>query len=331
VPAVDWAKKALATLPEKPTEPILETVAKTLRTLSGTHMTANDFNMEELPTALRMTYKLLAENKDVKGVSLSLDELKQKFHPAFTKHKPGMVKVLTPNLDALKIRNNFISDLMAQIDSPVSQVTDELSKEEKLAIVSVGYRNVASFVDDVVLALIQEQLDTESVPLPSTESISQQVTEKVLEQSRNCIQLISKIASLSREASKAISQIQDISLLFVLANQKKHLAQLLTNKLISTTGLIRLARLPVYLQANQLRTSKLLEDIERDRRLEIELNQAILLFENAGGSIPLKEGMPENIIKARWALEELRVSLFAQNLGTTEPVSLERMKKLLKS
>ena len=142
---------------------------------------------------------------------------------------------------------------------------------------------------------------------------------------------MSEIALLSREASKAISQIQDISLLFVLANQKKHLAQLLTSKIISTTGLRRLTRIPLYIQANRLRTEKLLEDIERDRRLEIELNQAILLFENAGGSIPLKEGMPENIIKVRWALEEFRVSLFAQNLGTIEPVSLERMKKLLNS
>jgi len=331
VPAVDWAKRALATLPEKPTEPILETVAKTLRTFSGTHMTADDFNIEELPTALRITYKLLAENKDVKGVSLDLDELKQKFDPAFIKHKPGMAKVLKPNLDALKVRNNFISDVMAQIDSPVSQVTDELSKEEKLAIVSVGYRNVASFVDDVVLALIQEQLESELAPATSAESISKQVSARVVEQSRSCIQVISEISLLSREASKAISQIQDISLLFVLANQKKHLAQLLTSKIISTTGLRRMARLPLYIQANRLRTEKLLEDIERDRRLEIELNQAILLFENAGGSIPLKEGMPENIIKARWALEELRVSLFAQNLGTIEPISLERMKKLLNS
>jgi ATP-dependent helicase HrpA len=141
--------------------------------------------------------------------------------------------------------------------------------------------------------------------------------------------LASEIVAISREASKAISQLQDISLLFVLANQKKHIAQLMTKKLISTTGLTQLSRLPIYLKANLLRTSKLLEDLERDRRLEIELNQAILLFENAGGSVPLKAWMPENIVKARWALEELRVSLFAQHLGTVEPVSLERIKKIL--
>jgi ATP-dependent helicase HrpA len=55
------------------------------------------------------------------------------------------------------------------------------------------------------------------------------------------------------------------------------------------------------------------------------------LFENAGGLIPLKPGMPEKIVRARWALEEFRVSLFAQSLGTAEPVSLDRIKKILNS
>jgi ATP-dependent helicase HrpA len=331
VPAADWAKKALATLPENPTEPLLETVAKTLRTLSGTHMTAADFKLEELPTSLRIRYKLVAENKEVKGVSLDLDELKQKFDPAFVKHKPRNAKILVPNVDAIKLRNKFISEVTALISARVSQITDELTKEEKLAIVSVGYRNVQAFVDDVVLAIVEDELEKSVSIEPDPQELSSAASTRVMEESRRCVQLIVEISALSREASKAISQIQDIGLLFVLANQKKHVAQLMTNKLISTTSLARIDRLSVYLKANKMRTMKLLEDLERDRRLEIELNQAILLFENAGGSIPLKEGMPENIVKARWALEEFRVSLFAHSLGTVEPVSMERIKKILNS
>ena len=49
VPAADWAKKALAALPEHPDEPLVATLAKTLRTLSGTHMTAEDFDASSLP------------------------------------------------------------------------------------------------------------------------------------------------------------------------------------------------------------------------------------------------------------------------------------------
>jgi ATP-dependent helicase HrpA len=331
VPAADWSKKALATLPENPTEPLLETIAKTLRTLSGTHMTANDFKLDELPTSLRITYKLVAENKEIKGVSLDLDELKQKFDPAFIKHKPGMAKVLIPNTDAIKLRQKFIAEVIAQVNSPVAKITEDLTKEEKLAIVSVGYRNIAAFVDDVILALVQEELETDSLANLNPQEVSGKVAKAVLQEAHRCMRVISQVSALAREASKTISQIQEINLLFVLANQKKHLAQLMTNKLISTSGLSRLDRLPIYLQANKIRTSKLLEDPERDRRLEIELNQAILLFENAGGSLPLKDGMPESIVKARWAIEEFRVSLFAQSLGTIEPVSIERIKKILNS
>jgi ATP-dependent helicase HrpA len=294
-------------------------------------MTAGDFKLEELPNSLRITYKLIAENKEVKGVSLDLDELKQKFDPAFVKHKPGTAKVIAPNVDALKLRNKFISDTVALVSSPLSQIADELSKEDKLAIVSVGYRNVQAFVDDVVLALVEDELEKTTAVEPDPKELSSLVSKRIVEESRRCVQLIVEISGLSREASKAISQIQDIGLLFVLANQKKHVAQLMTNKLISTTTLARFDRLPTYLKANKMRTMKLLEDMERDRRLEIELNQAILLFENAGGSLPLKEGMPESIVKARWALEEFRVSLFAQSLGTAEPVSMERIKKILNS
>jgi ATP-dependent helicase HrpA len=137
--------------------------------------------------------------------------------------------------------------------------------------------------------------------------------------------------TLQKDAAKAISGIQEISLLFVLANQKKHLANLMPARLVSSTSLTQIQRLPIYLQANKARTAALLTDQERDRRLEIELNEAILLFENAGGTIPLKPGAPAKIVRARWALEEFRVSLFAQSLGTAEPVSLERIKKLLNS
>ena len=325
VPAADWSKKALATLPDNPTEPILETVAKTLRTLSGTHMLPTDFNLEQLPSSLRMTYKLISETREVLGVSLSLEELRQNFAKTTTVE----TKTIASDSDNLKMNEQFLSEVITKVVSPLAALSDQLSKEDKLNIIAVGYRNVQDFVDDVIRAVVEADIEGKPVSTLDAQEIAKVASKSVLDQCLGCLRLASEIVVISREASKAISQLQDISLLFVLANQKKHIAQLMTKKLISTTGLTQLNRLPVYLEANLLRTSKLLEDLERDRRQEIELNQAILLFENAGGSVPLKAGMPENIVKARWALEEFRVSLFAQHLGTVEPVSLERIKKIL--
>jgi ATP-dependent helicase HrpA len=129
-----------------------------------------------------------------------------------------------------------------------------------------------------------------------------------------------KIAQAHREASKAISEIQDMSLLFVLANEKNHIAELMTSKIISATGIERLARIPIYLQASKMRTEKLLENPERDRIAELELNEALSIYENAA---------PEKRGNVRWLLEELRVSLFAQVLGAAETVSVQRIKKAL--
>ena len=94
----------------------------------------------------------------------------------------------------------------------------------------------------------------------------------------------------------------------------------MTGKIISATGIERIARIPIYLQASKMRIEKLLENPERDRIAELELNEALAIYEN---SAPEKRG------NVRWLLEELRVSLFAQVLGAAETVSVQRIKKAL--
>jgi ATP-dependent helicase HrpA len=73
----------------------------------------------------------------------------------------------------------------------------------------------------------------------------------------------------------------------------------------------------------------MLEDVGRDRTAAVELDQALALYEAAGGKLPLQPHAPAHLVKVRWMLEEFRVSLFAQSLGTAEPISLQRIKKAL--
>ena len=109
---------------------------------------------------------------------------------------------------------------------------------------------------------------------------------------------------------------------------------------ISRAGLDRLPRLLVYLQAVRQRVEKLQVDPMRDRVSAADLDQALSIYNFAGGTLPLpadlsqlpaaaKPEQLERIVAARWLLEELRVSLFAQSLGTSETVSVQRIKKAL--
>jgi ATP-dependent helicase HrpA len=87
--------------------------------------------------------------------------------------------------------------------------------------------------------------------------------------------------------------------------------------------------LPVYLKAVAIRVNKMQENPLKDRAAQVELTQALQVFGSAGGELPLPTSAGENLVRARWLLEELRVSLFAQTLGTKEPVSLQRIKRAL--
>ncbi len=78
-----------------------------------------------------------------------------------------------------------------------------------------------------------------------------------------------------------------------------------------------------------MRIQRMLEDSGRDRTASVELDQALSLYEAAGGKIPLAPHSPAHLDKVRWMIEEFRVSLFAQSLGTAEPISLQRIKKAL--
>ncbi len=60
-----------------------------------------------------------------------------------------------------------------------------------------------------------------------------------------------------------------------------------------------------------------------------EVQQASSRYAAAGGMPPLEPDAPERIARARWMLEELRIGLFAQQLGTAEPASLQRLSRLL--
>ncbi len=61
-----------------------------------------------------------------------------------------------------------------------------------------------------------------------------------------------------------------------------------------------------------------------------EFERAAALYAEAGGTIPAAPDAPAALVRTRWLLEEYRVSLFAQHLGTAEPVSLQRIQKSLR-
>jgi ATP-dependent helicase HrpA len=106
---------------------------------------------------------------------------------------------------------------------------------------------------------------------------------------------------------------------------REQLDLLLAPEFLRTLAQSRLTELPRYLKAMRLRGERLRQDPSRDQRrmLEVLPFWRKLLALRAQG----RDGTAWQAL--RWLLEEWRVSLFAQELGTAQPVSLKRVQRAL--
>jgi ATP-dependent helicase HrpA len=90
----------------------------------------------------------------------------------------------------------------------------------------------------------------------------------------------------------------------------------------------RLQHFPRYLRAAALRLDKLRSDPERDRNRASELAPLEQAYRRERAARLKSGGMTPELEQFGWLLQELRVSLFAQELKTPVPVSAKRLTKL---
>jgi ATP-dependent helicase HrpA len=107
---------------------------------------------------------------------------------------------------------------------------------------------------------------------------------------------------------------------------EQQLARLFPKRFVEQTPAAQLAHYPRYLKAIAVRLDKLKNDPGRDKALMAELGPLQTAYARA---VAARKGVPDaRLEEFRWLLEELRVSLFAQELRTPMPVSVKRLQKV---
>jgi ATP-dependent helicase HrpA len=113
------------------------------------------------------------------------------------------------------------------------------------------------------------------------------------------------------------------------ADMQSQLQGLVHKRFIAETEYSQLSHFPRYLKALNVRIEKLRGNPARDAQLMAEWQNAATQFQRIYKQ-PGKNLDPR-MVEFRWMLEELRVSLFAQELRTPMPVSAKRLQKVWES
>ena len=134
---------------------------------------------------------------------------------------------------------------------------------------------------------------------------------------------------LAEYAAAAKKLVQAKSFGAAYADMQAQLNSLIGKRFVIDTPYAQLTHFPRYLKSIALRIDKLKADPSRDARLSADLQPLVQNYQRA---IAQRGGVADaRLGEYRWLLEELRVSLFAQELRTPMPVSVKRLYKVWES
>jgi len=241
----------------------------------------------------------------------------------------------TPEDQARAMKAGVRRMILLAIPAPTAYVQQHLTAAEKLSLATSPYTSTAALFADSMAACIDEVLGDEALgsgeifTKAQFEAARDRVSATIVDAMFRTVAQVSAILLAARAAEKLISKTSSMALLGPLADAREQLGNLVYPGFVAATGTTQLRRLPVYLAALAHRIERLADNLGRDRAWLTEVQQATERYVSAGGDLPLQPDAPEHLRHARWMLEELRVSLFAQHLPTAEPVSLQRITKVL--
>ena len=253
-------------------------------------------------------------------------------YPALVDRGPSVSIQLmsTPGDQARAMRSGVRRMLLLAIPSPASYLQEHLTQAEKLTLAVSPYQNTAALFEDCMVACVSALVGGAEIwSRADFEAVRDRISASIMDGLFSAVSLLSKTLAASREAERAIKSATSMVLLAPLADVREQLAALVYPGFVSAIGLKQLRRLPVYLTGITHRIGKLADNLGRDRVWMTDVQAATERYRAAGGELPLAADSGEHLVHARWLLEELRLSLFAQHLGTAETVSLQRIRRLL--
>ena len=136
---------------------------------------------------------------------------------------------------------------------------------------------------------------------------------------------LSRVFEQHRQVARRIEGNIPLSWVEAAGDIRDQIRSLLYPGFATATGVERLARLPVYFQAIDRRLDGIDQAPDKDRRRRAELLPVWEAFKTLPAAREEDPDYAAARTALRWAFEELRVSLFAQDLGTREKVSVSRL------
>lgn len=373
VPAPNYAQAFLSrTVPLE--KPLLDTLIYELRRMTGVTVEAEQWNWEQIPSHLKMTFRVVDENDKKIAESMNLDELKfslkdrvqesisavaddgieqsglhiwsfadlpqcyeqkqrgfsVKAFPAIVDEKDAVgIKLFETEFEqAVAMQQGLRRLLLLNVPSPIKYLHEKLPNKAKLGLYFTPFGRVLDLIDDCIACAV-DKLITDFGGFvwdeAGFEKLRDFVRENLNQVTVDIAQKVEQILTLTYQLNQRLKGKMDFTMAFALSDIKSQLAGLVYQGFVQKSGYDRLPDLQRYLQAIDKRIDKLAQDVNRDRAAMLRVEQVQQAYQQLLAKLPKSKPISDEIAEIRYMIEELRVSLFAQQLGTKYQVSEKRV------
>ena len=193
--------------------------------------------------------------------------------------------------------------------------------------------SIAGFnLQDEAVGLLAARAWSEVGSLPRTrkqfEAAKSDAYERIGIATQEVAELLPKLLGAHREARLALEKIKTSTWEYAKNDMSAQLERLTEKGFLIKTDWRWLVHFPRFFEAINVRVERLAAgSVDRDRRATGELAHQWDAFQKARDELDRSGRSNPELDHLRWMLEEYRVSLFAQRLGTSIPVSAKRIER----
>ncbi|HHE9490217.1 TPA: ATP-dependent RNA helicase HrpA, partial [Haemophilus influenzae 10810] len=373
VPAPNYAQAFLSrAVPLE--KPLLDTLIYELHRMTGVTVEAEHWNWEQIPSHLKMTFRVVDENGKKIAESMNLDELKfnlkdrvqesisavaddgieqsglhiwsfadlpqcyeqkqrgfsVKAFPAIVDEKDAVgIKLFETEFEqSMAMQQGLRRLLLLNVPSPIKYLHEKLPNKAKLGLYFTPFGRVLDLIDDCIACAVDKLIANFGGFVwdeAGFEKLRDFVRENLNEVTVDIAQKVEQILTLTYQLNQRLKGKMDFTMAFALSDIKSQLASLVYQGFVQKSGYDRLPDLQRYLQAIDKRIDKLAQDVNRDRAAMLRVEQVQQAYQQLLAKLPKSKPISDEIAEIRYMIEELRVSLFAQQLGTKYQISDKRI------
>jgi ATP-dependent helicase HrpA len=218
--------------------------------------------------------------------------------------------------------------LLLTVPSPARQVRRTLSNTDSLALSRGPHGSLDTLLADCLDAAADTVLTAAGGPAWTAAGFAKLADALRIGLTASLVTVVTGVVGVLAAATEVESRLADVRAPGVepsLADVRAQLRSLVYPGFVAATGAGRLADVTRYLRAMSRRLETLPREPGRDRDWMARVHEVRVAYDELLAAQPPGRPLPDAVTEIRWTIEELRVSFFAQTLGTRHPVSEKRI------